>query len=53
MEFEGIMWYLVRRTAETDHWHDATDNALGTDTYGTGRNGPTGTETFSIKYSEF
>ena len=49
MELEGETWYLGRRNAETDKWHPATDNALGSESYGTATN-PTGPDTFSIKY---
>ena len=44
---------MVRRNAKTDEWHEATDNALGTDTYGTAKNDPIGATTFSIAYKEF
>jgi hypothetical protein len=51
MELEGETWYLFRRNAQPENAHPATDNAAGTDSYGTGFNNPTGTDTFSVKYS--
>ena len=54
MKFEDENWYLVRRNAQTDKWHPASDNALGTEeAYGTSWDDPIGTETFNLKYSEF
>ena len=52
MNFEGENWYLVRRNAQKDKWHPATDNALGTDDYGEPIANPTGENTFTIKYKE-
>ena len=49
-EFEGETWYLVRRNAQTIKWHHASDNATGSDSYGTVSNNPTGPDIFSIKY---
>ena len=53
MEFDGETWYLARRNAQTDAWHPANDNALGTQSYGNVFNNPTGSDTFSIKYDQF
>ncbi|MDP6585159.1 MAG: hypothetical protein QF535_10915 [Anaerolineales bacterium] len=43
-----MTWFLMRRNAETNKWHPATDNATGSDVYGTFDNNPQGSETFSI-----
>ena len=40
----------MRRNAQSNAWHPSTDNATGTDVYGTFSNDPIGPETFSIKY---
>ena len=41
---------MMRRNAQADLWHPSTDNALGSDEYGTFSNDPQGAETFSIRY---
>ena len=51
IQFEGITWYLVRRTDQnTAKWHPSTDDAAGSETYGTVFNNDSGTDTFSIQY---
>ncbi len=50
MQFEDDNWYLMRRNAQTDAWHPATDNALGSEAYGTAQNNPLGSDTFSLQY---
>ena len=34
MKFKGQTWYLVRRVYSTKRWHRATDDGLGTQSYG-------------------
>ena len=50
MEFEGETWFLARRNAQENSWHPATDNATGSESYGTVFKNSTGPDTFSIKY---
>jgi hypothetical protein len=45
---------LVRRAhAEADKWHEATDDATGTESYGAAKNNPTGSASFSVQYNKF
>ena len=56
MRFENENWILVRRVNNifTGRWHPATDNALGSESYGTNqKNDPIGPYTFSVKYDTF
>ena len=48
--FEGGGWALVRRTTATSIWHQATDNLLGTDVYGS-YGTPTSDSIFSIAWN--
>ncbi|MDP6586125.1 MAG: hypothetical protein QF535_15855 [Anaerolineales bacterium] len=50
----GMTWFLMRRNAELDKWHPATDNATGSEVYGVDGaydNSPQGPDTYSIQYN--
>uniref|UniRef100_A0A0G4IC05 Uncharacterized protein n=1 Tax=Chromera velia CCMP2878 TaxID=1169474 RepID=A0A0G4IC05_9ALVE len=46
----GGGWRLVRRVAPGTRWHNATDNLMGTDVYGT-PGGPRSDSTFSVEFA--
>jgi len=48
-ETVGNLWELVRHTPPGTRWHQATDNLMGTDEYGT-PGGPTSESYWSIKF---